>query len=105
VSAIVNLHVHPPSLATRAGERPCASPLARLQARAGQEQVTSLLQTRVRLADPNALRLLALLDGSRQRAELAAAIDGPAFGPDRAQAGRFVAHALEQFARLALMTA
>ena len=102
VSGVVNLHVHPPALATVAGERPTAASLARLQART-QEDVTSLLHMRVRLQDPNARRLLMLLDGTRDRAALAAAIDGPAFGSDRAQARAFVTHALEQFARLALL--
>jgi SAM-dependent methyltransferase len=104
VSAVVCLHVHPPELAAQAGERPTASPLARLQART-QEDVTNLQHARVRLADPNARELLTLLDGSRGRAELAAALRAPVLAADRAQAARFVAHALEQFARLALLSA
>ena len=104
VAGIVNLHVHPPVLAGVAGDRPVASPLARWQARS-QEDVTSLLHARVHLPDANARRLLTLLDGTRDRAELGAAMHGGAFRDDRAMAAAFVNHALEQFARLALLEA
>ena len=70
---IVDLHVHPPALTIRASDRPVASPLARLQART-RDDVTTLLHTRVRIADANALRLLPLVDGTRDRAALAAAV-------------------------------
>jgi methyltransferase-like protein/protein-L-isoaspartate O-methyltransferase len=102
VSSVVSLHLHPPAMATHAGERPEASPLARLQA-ATQEDVTGLLHARVRLADPNARRLLALVDGTRDRAALAQALLGSSSGLSATDAPRFVAHALDQFARLALL--
>ena len=102
VSGIVRLHVHPPRLAREAGAQPKASPLARLEARIGAS-VTSLLHTRVALPDANVRQLLALLDGTRDHAALAAAMTGPALRNDRNEAARFVAHALPQFARLALL--
>jgi len=104
VAGIVSLHVHPPTIARQAGERPIASSLARLEART-QEDVTTLLHTRVQLPDANARRLLTLLDGTRDRAALAAAMNGAAFSFDGNVAGAFVAHALEQFRRLALLVA
>jgi hypothetical protein len=70
---LVQLHVTPPRLAPQPGPRPEASPLARLQAAAGAD-VTSLRHTTVRLDDEAGRRLLTLLDGSRDRAALAAAM-------------------------------
>ncbi|MEK7403942.1 MAG: class I SAM-dependent methyltransferase [Acidobacteriota bacterium] len=65
----VELHVSPPRLAARAGERPVSSPLARLQARE-QDVVTTLRHTMVRLEGERERQLLLLLDGSRDRAAL-----------------------------------
>ena len=104
VSGIVTLHVHPPRPAREAGLFPVASPLVRHEART-RDAVTSLLHTRIALPDANARQLLALLDGTRDRAALAAAMTGPALRNDRKEAERFVAHALPQFARLALLVA
>jgi hypothetical protein len=103
VSGIVTLHVQPPQLAAEAGPNPRASPLARLEART-RDTVTSLVHTRVALPDANARQLLMLLDGTRDRAALAAAMTAPALRNDRNAAARFVTHALPQFARLALLT-
>lgn len=104
VSSVVNLHVHPPAVVATAGERPLAGAVARTEA-ATRDEVTSLLHTRVRVPDANARRLLALLDGARDRAALAAAINGPAFGYRRETALRFVEHALAQFGRMGLLAA
>ena len=104
VSNLVTLHVHSPPLVTVAGERPVAGALARLEA-ATRDDLTSLLHTRVKLPDANARRLLALLDGTRDRTALAAAIDGPAFAHPRDAAARFVDHALAQFGRMGLLAA
>jgi hypothetical protein len=68
---LVQLHVHPPQLATSPGQRPEASPLAREQARAGG-LVTNLRHTGVQIEDDLGRRLVTLLDGSRDRAALAA---------------------------------
>ncbi|HEY1206426.1 MAG: class I SAM-dependent methyltransferase [Bryobacteraceae bacterium] len=70
-AGMVKLFAAPPALAASPGERPVASPLARIQARAG-DAVTTLLHTSVELRDPIGRRLLALLDGTRDRAALIA---------------------------------
>jgi SAM-dependent methyltransferase len=67
---LVQLHLHPPEFATSARERPEASPLARHQAGSG-ELVTSLRHTTVRLEDELGRRLVMLLDGTRDRPQLA----------------------------------
>ncbi|HYO64422.1 MAG TPA: class I SAM-dependent methyltransferase [Pyrinomonadaceae bacterium] len=68
---VVELHAHAPRFAREAGERPRASPLARMQAE-GSEVVTSLRHTSVRMDDPLGRRLLTMLDGTRDRAALTA---------------------------------
>ena len=60
---------------------------------------------RARLPDAHAQRLLTLLDGTCDRAALATAMNGPAFGHDPDKARAFVDYALDQFARLALLRA
>jgi SAM-dependent methyltransferase len=70
---IVQLYANPPRLAASAGPRPVASPLARIQARAGG-RLTTLLHTSIEIRDPIALRLLTLLDGTRDRAALVEAL-------------------------------
>ena len=104
LAGIVDLHVHPSALSTTAPERPLASPLARLQART-RDNVTTLLHTQVGIADANALRLLPLVDGTRDRAALAAAVSQFAVDIDPSCAGHFVDYALEKFARLGLLIA
>jgi hypothetical protein len=101
---IVELHVRPPALTIRAPDRPIASPLARLQART-RDNVTTLLHTQVRIADMNALRLLPLVDGTRDRAALASAVKQIAVDIDPSRAPDFVDYALEKFARLGLLVA
>jgi hypothetical protein len=71
-ASLVQLHTHAPGVARRPGERPHASPLARLQAARGDEQVTSLHHRNVRLEDPLAAFLLTRLDGTRDRPALLA---------------------------------
>jgi protein-L-isoaspartate O-methyltransferase len=102
VSSIIALHVHPPTLAAVAGERPRASALARYEA-ATQPHATSQLHKRVRLPDPNTRRLLAMLDGVTDRAAAARAFIDPARGMDGVRATRFVDDTLKEFARLALL--
>ena len=77
---LVALHVRAPAYAASAGERPRASALARLQAEQAID-VTSLRHENVRMEEPAARLLLALLDGTRDRAALRADL-AAAGGPE-----------------------
>ncbi len=68
-SDLVELHVHQPGFVTVASERPVVSPLARLQAQQGR-RATTLRHATIEVKDDLGLRLLALLDGTRNRAAL-----------------------------------
>ena len=68
---LVALHVDPPRPTTTPGDAPRATALARHQARAG-ETVTNQRHASVRIEDDLGRRLVTLLDGSRDRAALAA---------------------------------
>jgi SAM-dependent methyltransferase len=103
-SDLVELHVEPPGIAIRPSDRPVASPLARLQARTGGE-VTTLLHMAVSIADTNALKLLPLVDGTRDRAALASSLGRLGIQLDPSRAGEFVDYALQKFARLGLLMA
>ena len=67
------LQLHRPALVALAGERPLASVVSRWQAGRGV-RVTNLWHETIQVHDQIALRLLALLDGSRTRTEVAAAM-------------------------------
>jgi methyltransferase-like protein len=67
-SAVVELHAYAPQIAHRAGERPLASPVARLQAQ-NSSQVTNLRHERVQL-DRSHRHLLRYLDGNHDRAAI-----------------------------------
>jgi SAM-dependent methyltransferase len=92
---VAQLHVHPPPLTARAGKRPQASPLARLQARE-QPLVTTLRHTTIRVDDELDRRLLTLVDGTRDREALR---DELGVSEERLDAG------LERLARSALLQA
>jgi SAM-dependent methyltransferase len=77
LARIVMLQGCAPPLASRTGERPLASGLARAQLAAGLPAVSSLLHGNVRLEDELERRLLALLDGTRDHAELAGELASP----------------------------
>lgn len=66
-------HAGPLRAATKAGPRPVASRLARWQAAQGTD-LTSLAYTTVRMEDPAARRLITLLDGTRDRHAIRAAL-------------------------------
>jgi len=70
IARVVHLHSTPPPLSAAAGERPLASPLARAQCAAGLPAVSSLLHCNARLEGELEPRLLALLDGTRDRRAL-----------------------------------
>lgn len=104
---LVQLHTAPPDLATSIGERPEASPLARHQARSGQ-LVTNLRHTSVRIEDDLGRRLVVLLDGTRDRAQLlrelrAFLVDAGKEVPDDLEGG--LERSLQGLAGLALLRA
>jgi SAM-dependent methyltransferase len=68
---LVMPHAAPLRAAAAGAEKPLASPLARWQAQRGTE-VTSLAYTTVHMEEPAARLLLALLDGTRDRAAIRA---------------------------------
>jgi len=70
LEGLVRLRLTPPPYAATAGERPVASPLARLQAMDGETMVVALNHERGKIEDQGLLRLLTLLDGSRDRQTL-----------------------------------
>jgi SAM-dependent methyltransferase len=104
VGGLVDLHLQPPGLTTVPPDRPVASPLARWQARS-RDRVSTLLHTTVGIADANALKLLPLVDGTRDRAALAAALKPAGIHIEPSRAAGFVDYALQKFARLGLLTA
>ena len=73
-AGLIDLHLHPPRFTPSAGERPAASPLARLQVLNGS-RVTSLRHTTVELEDAVDRCLVFLMDGSRGRAQLVAGVE------------------------------
>ncbi|MEA2195116.1 MAG: hypothetical protein QOG42_1550 [Solirubrobacteraceae bacterium] len=112
-AGVVELHTHPPTPAALPGAHPVAARLARRQAAAGLDRVTSLRHASVRLEDPLAAHLLSLLDGSRDRDDLEAAIreyvaggglDGTGVEPPGELAGALDA-ALARLAGLSLLVA
>jgi hypothetical protein len=102
---LVQLHATPPPLTVSVSERPEASPLARHQARSRQ-LVTNLRHASVRLEDDLGRRLVVLLDGTRDRAQLLHGLrtfllDSGREVPDPLEVG--LERSLEGIARLALL--
>ena len=100
----LQLHLRAPPLATEPGERPVASAVARLQAEAG-DIVTTLWHESVKLDDPLARALLPLLDGTRNRAELVAALGSQLEREDGASPAETLEAHLRHFAKIALLLA
>ena len=98
------LHLHAPQLATDPGERPLASAVARMQVET-DDVVTSLWHDAVKLDDPLARALLPLLDGTRDRAALAAALGAKLEGEDGASPAETLEAHLRHFGKLALLLA
>jgi SAM-dependent methyltransferase len=78
-AGLAELHVHQPGCVSKPGECPASSSLARWQVRQGQT-VTTMRHTTVEATGDIEKRLLELLDGTRDRAALAAEI-GPMIRP------------------------
>jgi methyltransferase-like protein len=105
-AGLVELHACPVRCAARAGERPLASPLARLQLQHGEE-VTTLRHTTVTVEGALERELILLLDGTRDRAALLQALSAfaetHAPHPDAAISAAELERALDKLARLALL--
>jgi hypothetical protein len=67
----LELHAGPSRFITVAGDRPTASPLARLQAASGETRLTTLRHTMRDVDDEFSRGFVASLDGTRTRAEIA----------------------------------
>lgn len=102
---VVELYSVPPRVSPEPGERPVASPLARLQARHGETIVTTLLHTYIALQDERARRLITLLDGTRDRAALVREMSAAAQGAPCEQVARDLEESLASLARLGLLLA
>jgi SAM-dependent methyltransferase len=96
LARIVTLQGCGPPVANSAVERPTASPLARAQQAAGLPAVSSLLHGNVRLEDELEAGMLALLDGTRSRTEIAREL---------AVANEDVEGAIERLTRVGLLLA
>jgi SAM-dependent methyltransferase len=83
----IELWQQPPRVATAIGERPVASPLARLQLSAGLTMVTNQRHQSIDLPDESGRALVSLLDGTRGRQALVAAMGRVAPRPEGAPAG------------------
>ncbi|HEX6742833.1 MAG TPA: methyltransferase regulatory domain-containing protein, partial [Solirubrobacteraceae bacterium] len=102
---VVAVHVHPPRPTSTPGDAPRATALARHQARAG-ETVTNLRHASVRIEDDLGRRLVTLLDGTRDRAALAAALRAHLLDQGRpvpADLADSLDRSLQGLARLALL--
>jgi predicted O-methyltransferase YrrM len=96
------LSISPPQIAESASERPLASVVARWQARRG-DKLTNLWHDSMSIPDAPARALLALLDGTHDRAELDAAV-GTALGvSDPILRQRRIDGYVRQFGRLGLL--
>ena len=93
---LVDLMAEPIRLARTAPDRPVGSPVARQQLRSGAPMVTNLRHTRVRVDQPSSRDLLALLDGTRDRAAL---------GRELSRSAEEIDRELDALARLGLITA
>ena len=104
----IELWQQPPRVATAIGERPAASRLARLQLSLGLTMVTSQRHQSIDLPDESGRALISLLDGTRDREALAAAMGRVAPGPegtpaDPAAIGKSLDVSLQELLRLCLL--
>jgi len=104
----IELWQQAPRVATAIGERPMASPLARCQISAGLTMVTNQRHQSIDLPDESGRALVSLLDGTRDREALAAAMERGAPGPEGTPAGaaaiaRTLEVSLQELLRLCLL--
>jgi hypothetical protein len=103
-SGAIELHRDALPLVLAAGERPLVTPVARWQATQDDAAVTNLRHEGVRFDNPLPRHLLTLMDGTRDRSELADAMRERLLAAAE-EPGRFIEHYLERFATAALMAA
>jgi SAM-dependent methyltransferase len=104
----IELWQQPPRVATAISERPVASPLARFQLSLGLTMVTNQRHQSIDLLDETARALVSLLDGTRDREALVAAMGRVAPGPegtpaDPAAIERSLQVSLQEMLRLCLL--
>ena len=103
-AGMVDLHVHPPTLASEPAVCPCASAIVRWQV-ARQASVTNLRHETLRIDDPLARRLLAAMDGTRSHDQLVAMVAAALPAAERATAATWFATCLSHFTLHALLCA
>lgn len=103
-AGMVDLYVQPPALAAQPSARPQASAIVRWQVER-QSRVTNLRHETLRIDDPLARRLLAVLDGTRSRNELVAFVAEALPPAERTGAAERVSTYLSHFALHALLSA
>ncbi len=96
---VVTLAASEPPVAAAPTERPTTSGLVRAQARAGHSRLASLRHRSVVADDPGLRLVLALADGTRDRAALEGEFVDAGIASDRAEAVGLVDAALEAVAR------
>ena len=104
----IELWQQPPRVATAIAERPVASPLARFQLSLGLAVVTNQRHQSIDLPDETGRALISLLDGTRDREALVAAMGRVAPGPegtpaDPAAIERSLQVSLQEMLRLCLL--
>ena len=104
-AGLIELFTRPRHVFDVAGERPLASPLARLEAARGDEQVTTLRHEPMRVGDPVARVFFALLDGTRDRETLVTEIAEHRPGLTRAEVAAEVEAKLGELARAGVLLA
>ncbi|HXQ13212.1 MAG TPA: methyltransferase domain-containing protein [Caulobacteraceae bacterium] len=101
-SGAIELHSAAEPFSIEVGERPCASPLARLQASRGEQRVTTLRHAVVEIGDATGLSFIASLDGRRTVDQIAVDIASELGGSPEQIKPQLVAK-LNELARLGLL--
>ncbi|MFB3827585.1 MAG: methyltransferase regulatory domain-containing protein [Bryobacteraceae bacterium] len=96
LAGLVQLHACAPKFAAEAGDRPEASRVARLALAHGSKRLPTLHHELIEITDETSARAIALLDGTRSRAQIAREFDAPKAAVDEL---------LQRLARLPLLTA
>ncbi len=104
-AGLVELHVSPPPCVSKPGLCPATTRLARWQAQHGKT-ITTLRHTAIDATGEVERRLLALLDGTRNRAALASELASTLHPPrDASELARELDNNLQKLARFGLLTA